>query len=87
MRAGRLSPSCSEPEIPRLTGGHEAHRAAQAELIAHAWNLVLHSLRCTDKCPTGRSGPWPRLTLAPTALPSLLFQHDGRCGGHPGNVG
>ena len=28
-----------------------------------------------------------RLTLAPSALPSLLYQHDGRCGRHPGNVG
>ena len=69
MRTGRLSPSWSpSPGIARLTGGHEAHRAAQAatlELIAHA---ILFS-------------------ASPTALPSLLYQHDGRCGGHPGNVG
>ena len=43
MRAGRLSPVLvTEPEIPRLTGGHEAHCAAQAatlELIAHAMLL------------------------------------------------
>ena len=33
----------TKPEIPKLTGRHEAHRAAQAatlELIAHAWNIV-----------------------------------------------
>ena len=82
MRTGRLSPSWfTEPEMARLTGGHEAHRAAQAatlELIAHAWNIVLHSLHCTDKCPVGRSSPWPHLNLAPTALPSLLYQRDGR---------
>ena len=43
MRTGRLSPSWfTEPEMARLTGGHEAHRAAQAatlELIAHAMLL------------------------------------------------
>ena len=42
MRTGRLSPSWfTEPEMAR-TGGHEAHRAAQAatlELIAHAMLL------------------------------------------------
>ena len=43
MRTGRLSPSWfTEPEMARLTGGHEAHRAAQAatlELITHAMLL------------------------------------------------
>src|SRR5262249_48210979 len=56
-------------------------------LIAHAWNLVLHSLHCTDKCPVGRSSPWPRLNLAPTSLPSLLYQRDGRFDDHPESVG
>ena len=52
----------TEPEIARLAGGHEAHRAAQAailEAIAHAMLLALHSLHCRDKCPMGRSSPWP----------------------------
>jgi len=35
----------------------------------------------------GRYSLWPRLTLAPDPLPSLLYYHDGGCGGHPGNVG
>ena len=43
MRTGRLSPVLvTEPEIARLAGGREAHRAAQAatlELIAHAMLL------------------------------------------------
>jgi hypothetical protein len=75
MRTGRLRPSWSRSL--RQTGwpvAHEPHRAAQAailESIAHAMLLALHSLHCTDKCPRGRSGPWRRLTLAPTALPSF----------------
>ena len=91
MRTGRLRPSWSRSL--RQTGwpvAHEPHRAAQAailESIAHAMLLALHSLHCTDKCPRGRSGPWRRLTLAPTALAILLYQYDGRCGCHPRNVG
>src|SRR5262249_23750079 len=64
----------TEPEVDRLAGAHEPHRAAQAailESIAHAMLFALHSLHCTDKCPRGRSGPWRGLTLAPTALPSF----------------
>ena len=45
-----------------MAGGHEAHRAALAailESIAHAVLLALHSLHCRNKCPRGRSSPWP----------------------------
>ena len=91
MRTGRLSPPWSpSPRYPRLNRRHEAHRAAKAvilELIADAWDLVLHSLHCTDRCPLGRSSPWPHLNLGTIALPSLPYQRDGRFDGHPGNDG
>ena len=72
MRTGILSP-VTEAEIANLAGGHEAHRDATGShpRIDHSCH-ALHNLRCTDKCPRGRSSPWPRLTLAPTALPSFL---------------
>src|SRR6516164_7913448 len=47
--------------------------------------LALHSLHCTDKCPMGRSSPWPRLTLAARlailALPTRrsLWRPSGEC--------
>ena len=86
MRTGRPNPSRSPSlRCPGLAGA--AKRTAQPgtlEWIAHACCLALHSLHCTDKFPVGRYSLWPRLTLPPTALPSLLYYHDGRCGGHPG---
>jgi hypothetical protein len=66
----------TEPEIPRLTGRHEAHRTARAatlELIAHAWNLVLHSLHCTDKysCRPVQPVAAPEPCPARLAIPAL----------------
>ena len=84
MRTGRLSPSwLPNPRYQVDRWPRSAARAAQAATL----ELVAHAMLLNDKCPVGRSSPWPRLNLAPTVLPSLLYQHDGRCGGHPGNVG
>ena len=90
MRTGRLSRlghQARDTQVDRSPRSAPRRTGSYLELIAHAWNLVLHSLHCTDKCPVGRSSPWPHLNLAPTALPSLLYQRDGRFDGHPGNVG
>jgi hypothetical protein len=40
MRTGRLSPSWfTEPEMARLTGGHEAHRAARTAVSSRQRNF------------------------------------------------